>query len=122
MNISTRCDGFTLVETMVAFFILSVGLLGMALLQTQSVKFNTGSYARSQSSVLAYDIIERMRINLGAAGSYPTTTPSSTCSATIVSVANDLACWQQLVASRLPDGSAAIAAGPNPLEFTVTLT
>lgn len=61
MKHSTR--GFTLIEVMVALVVLAVGLLGMASLMVRSQQSNEGAYSRSQASILAYDIIERMRAN-----------------------------------------------------------
>ena len=55
--------GFTLLEVLVALVVLSIGLLGLAALQTTSLQFNTGSYYRTQATYLAYDIIDRMRAN-----------------------------------------------------------
>lgn len=59
-----RHSGFTLIEVMVALVILAVGLLGMASLMTRSQQSNESAYSRSQATLLAYDIIERMRANL----------------------------------------------------------
>lgn len=56
-------SGFSLVEVLVALFVLSIGLLGLAALQTTSLQYNTGSYFRTQATFLAYDIIDRMRAN-----------------------------------------------------------
>lgn len=69
---NNRQRGFNLVEVLVALFVLSMGLLGLAMLQVQSLKFNTNAYFRAQATNLAYDIIERMRANPAAvaAGSY----------------------------------------------------
>jgi type IV pilus assembly protein PilV len=58
--------GFSLIEVLVALLVLSIGLLGLAALQTFSLQYNTGSYYRTQATFLAYEIIDRMRIN-GAA-------------------------------------------------------
>ena len=58
-----RIRGFTLIEVMIALVILAVGLLGMASLMVRSQQSNEGAYSRSQASILAYDIIERMRAN-----------------------------------------------------------
>jgi type IV pilus assembly protein PilV len=62
----TGHQGFSLVEVLVALLVLSIGLLGLAALQTTSLQYNTGSYFRTQATLLAYDIIDRMRANLGA--------------------------------------------------------
>lgn len=56
-------NGFTLVEVMVAMVILAVGLLGLASLMVRSQQSNESAYSRSQASLLAYDIIDRMRAN-----------------------------------------------------------
>lgn len=59
----TLCRGFTLIEVMVALVILAVGLAGMASLMIRSQQSNESAYSRSQATLLAYDIIERMRAN-----------------------------------------------------------
>ena len=56
-------NGFTMVELLIALLILAVGLLGMASLMMTSMKSNQSAAMRSQASWLAYDIIERMRLN-----------------------------------------------------------
>ena len=62
----TQSRGFSLVEVLVALLVLSIGLLGLAALQTTSLQYNTGSYFRTQATFLAYDIIDRMRANSAA--------------------------------------------------------
>lgn len=76
--------GFTLVEILVALLVLSFGLVGLAMLQATGLKYNSDSYLRSQATMLAYDIIDRMRANkTGAdAGYYCLTNTSGTCSTT----------------------------------------
>ncbi|WP_126456347.1 type IV pilus modification protein PilV [Sulfuriflexus mobilis] len=63
--------GFSLVEVLVAVFVLAIGLLGLAGLQAKSLQFNYSAYQRSQATMLAYDIIDRMRANLGEAQATP---------------------------------------------------
>ena len=67
-----REKGFSLIEVLVALLVLSIGLLGLAALQTTSLKYNTDSYTRTQATLLAYDIMDRMRSNLAgvSAGNY----------------------------------------------------
>jgi type IV pilus assembly protein PilV len=55
--------GFTLLEVMVALLILSIGLLGLAALQLTGMRYNTDAYARTQATLFAYDIIDRIRAN-----------------------------------------------------------
>jgi type IV pilus assembly protein PilV len=77
LNIGPK--GFSLVEVLVALLVLSIGLLGLAALQTTSLKYNTDSYTRTQATILAYDIIDRMRLNSAgvSAGNYDAATNSA---------------------------------------------
>ena len=52
-------------EVLVAMLVLAIGLLGLASLQAQSLKFNHDSYVRSQSTILAAEMMDRMRANPG---------------------------------------------------------
>ncbi len=63
VTLRPRQRGFSLIEVMVALFVLSIGLLGLAGLQTLGLKFNVQSYQRTQAVLNAYDIIDRMRAN-----------------------------------------------------------
>ena len=64
--------GFTLIEILVTLFILAIGLLGLAGLLVEGMRNNQGAYLRTQASILAYDIADRMRANRDEAesGSY----------------------------------------------------
>jgi type IV pilus assembly protein PilV len=113
--------GFSMIEALVAILILAIGLLGLAFLQAQGLKFNTSAYARTQASILASDIIDRMRINAGEATVYATTSASGTCDPTATTVQNDITCWSSLLAAALPGGSGSIAdLGGN--AFTITVS
>lgn len=56
-----RDAGAGLVEVLIAVLVLSVGLLGFAGAQMSSLKGGHSAYLRSQASLLAYDITDRMR-------------------------------------------------------------
>lgn len=78
--------GFSLLEVMIALLVLSIGLLGLAGLQTFSLKFNHQSYERTQATILIYDIMERIIANTTAAqagvfDSVPAGSPASSYSA-----------------------------------------
>lgn len=60
-------QGFSMIEAMVSVLVLSGGLLGLAFLQAQGMKFNVDAYQRTQATVFAYDIIDRLRANPTAA-------------------------------------------------------
>ena len=62
-----RARGMTLIETLVALVIMSVGLLGIAALHVESVKAARGATLRTKAITLAVDMAEKMRANrLGA--------------------------------------------------------
>ncbi len=60
-------NGFTLLEVLIALLILSIGLLGLAALQANSLKINHGALLRTQATFLTYDMMDRLRANRTAA-------------------------------------------------------
>lgn len=98
--------GFTLVEVMVTVFVVAIGLLAAAALQAVAKKAAVDAVQRTTASVLAQDILERMRSNpaqitaYAAQGSELKTAPSATdcgsgpCTAEQL-VSYDLAEWVQ---------------------------
>ncbi|RMG35291.1 MAG: type IV pilus modification protein PilV [Gammaproteobacteria bacterium] len=59
--------GITMVEVLVTVLVLSVGLLGLASLQAVALRNNISGYERSQATVMAMDILDKMRLNRTAA-------------------------------------------------------
>jgi len=57
----SRQRGFTLVEVLVTVIIMSIGLLGVAGLQLASMRSNHSAYLRTQATLAAYDLVDRMR-------------------------------------------------------------
>lgn len=53
--------GTSLLEVLIAVVILSIGLLGLAGLQVAGLRVNQGAMQRSQATMLAYDILDRVR-------------------------------------------------------------
>jgi len=90
-----KCAGFSLLEILITIFILAIGLLGLAALQMNSLKNNHSAQHRTSAVVLAYDIVDRMRLNKGTLK------------------AADLTEWKNDLSSSIPsgDGSVAIDAG-----------
>lgn len=81
-------SGFSFVEIMVCVVILSVGLLGLLGLQARGLKSNVSANQRTQATLLAYNMIDRMRANVaeagkGAASVYVTTNISAVTSSDI---------------------------------------
>ncbi len=65
----SKSTGFSLIEVMIALVVLSLGLLGMALLQTSALRSGQAANYRSQATILAYDLADMIRANrLQAAG------------------------------------------------------
>ncbi|MGB5396020.1 MAG: type IV pilus modification protein PilV [Gammaproteobacteria bacterium] len=62
--------GFTLIEALVAFLVLSIGMLGMASLQTMSVKAGSTASQRSFAVVKVEEIVEHIRSNRAAIADY----------------------------------------------------
>jgi type IV pilus assembly protein PilV len=60
--------GFTLLEVLIALLVLSIGLLGLAALQTIGLRSNQMASTRTTATQLAYDITDRMRANEAATG------------------------------------------------------
>lgn len=67
---SFRANGFTMIEMLVALLVLSVGLLGIAALQTTGQQVNYRAYVRTQATWLAYDMMDKMRHNQAVANAY----------------------------------------------------
>jgi type IV pilus assembly protein PilV len=62
----------SLVETLVALVVLSVGLLGVAALLLQSVRGSRTALLRTQAVNLVSDMADRIRANVGAGDAYAT--------------------------------------------------
>lgn len=50
-----------MIEVLVSMFVLAVGLLGFAGMQMVGIKSNHSAQVRSQATLLAYDLADRMR-------------------------------------------------------------
>lgn len=91
--------GFSLVEVLVALVLLSIGLLGLAGLQTRGVRDNHGAYLRTQATLCVKDLVDRMRANRPAAlaGDYDIAFGVVAAAGDTVA-ARDLDQWQQSLA------------------------
>jgi type IV pilus assembly protein PilV len=110
----TTC-GFSLLELLVTLVVLSIGLLGLGLMQTTGLGLTKTAYSRTQAMMLASDIADRIRANEAAAANYvgnSATTPSSskppctagsTCPGPALA-ASDMADWSNRLLLELPGG------------------
>lgn len=106
MNYPKQHRGASLIEVLVTVLILATSLLAIAALQTRSLQYNHSAFIRSQANIIAYDVIDRMRIASPAAPA-AVVKPSDTVLETIQSA--------------LPDGEVEVDGCPNRL-CTVTVT
>lgn len=101
-----HCAGFTLIEVLVTFLIIGIGLLGLAALQTSTVNEQFEAYQRVQVTSILDDMSQRIRANPASAkaGAYTgeVTTPYgqqplAICSGT-PGASRDLCEWNRIVA------------------------
>jgi type IV pilus assembly protein PilV len=102
--------GFSLIEVLVTMVIISFGLLGIAGVIVNSMKNNQSSYARTQASVLANDIIDRMRANRKTAEEAPFAYNLALGADPAGSgvVLNDLTQWRTALAAAMPSGTGSV--------------
>lgn len=108
MTPSVRQRGFSLIEVLVTIVVVSFGMLGFAGLLNESIVSNRQAHMRSQATLLAHDIVERMRVNRPAAvsGSYTIALATSPGGSTLA--AADLVEWKSLLGSYLPAGDGSV--------------
>lgn len=108
--LTTRQSGSTMIEVLVSMVIIAIGLLGFAGLLTQAMKSSQTAYFRSQATFLAYDIVERMRANRGAAinGSYSINYGNAPVGGTMAG--DDLVDWRTSIGQALPAGDGEVSA------------
>ena len=101
--------GFTLLEVLIALLVLSIGLLGLAALQTTGLRSNQMASMRTLATQFTYDITDRMRTNpVGvAAGDYVITRAQTPTSPAVSIADTDLGEWRANLA-RLPNGQSDI--------------
>lgn len=107
--IASRARGFSLLEVLIALVLLSVGLLGLAGLQTTSLANSQSALLRSQAVTMGYSILDKIRANREAAehGGYDTTFDDEPSGDSSVA-ASDLSLWKKDIAT-LPGGQGRIA-------------
>jgi type IV pilus assembly protein PilV len=119
--------GFTMLEVLIAIVVLSFGLLGVASLQMLGLKNNQSSLFTSQASALAYDMIDRMRVNRKEVASYDTDDNfwdyGSDCSTEKLSgtemYKKDINDWLQTLCKRLPSGKGKITTDNSQIEVSI---
>jgi type IV pilus assembly protein PilV len=128
---SGRQSGLSLLEVLIAIAVLAIGLLGLVQMQAFGLMNVERAYQRSQATVLAYAIADKMRANLTSLNAYlsdtmapadaeaqPDCLTTSGCSAAELAE-NDLFEWNSALQSELPGANGTIALADG--NFTVAI-
>lgn len=132
--------GFTLIEVLIAMLLLAAGLLGLAALQTTTLRSNVAAYNHGQAIQLLYDMSDRMRANSKTVASNYKTPNSNTYAQSNKPVVacntvstdstackpedlanNDLIEWNTAITTTLSKGSGSITSTDNTV-FTLSIT
>jgi len=110
-------DGFSLLEVLIAVLILALGILGAASLQLSALRYHAGSLHATQASLLANDLLERLRANPDQLVGYALTLDQDCTDPTSAQLApmaesiiqQDKIDFAHAVACELPAGSARVS-------------
>ena len=126
-------NGFTMLEVLVAIVVLAFGLLGLAGLQADGLRNNTSAYLRSQATLMAYDMLDRMRANTQGveSGDYDNlldATPtdpdciSTDAGCAVAQIAqSDAYEWSQQLSTLLPSGQGRVIGNGSGSIFSITV-
>jgi type IV pilus assembly protein PilV len=116
-----RQAGITLIEVLIAILVLSIGLLGIAGLQTAALTSNLTSYQYTQAAILAQGMVERMRANRQgvingyytlAASMSPPSVPGTNCATTTCTpqaqATYDMAMWYAQITGNTGTGTSSL--------------
>jgi type IV pilus modification protein PilV len=115
-------SGSSLIEVLVALFVLAIGLLGILAMQVKSMQFNQSADTYAKAVNIANDIAERIRINPKNVATYlatelpddpptncQTTSINNTAACTTADLVNwDLYHWNASIKRNLPAGEGSI--------------
>lgn len=134
--------GFGLIEVLAALLVTTVGVLGMAGLQSKSLQHNHVAYLRSQAVIIGNDMMDRIRVNRSLATSandyvvnlgdytssqcttdaYPDICETGACNGSQLAE-YDIKQWKFQMACLLPDadGSITIENSPSGRIYVITM-
>jgi len=119
-----KVRGVSLVESMVAMLVLSIGMLGIAALYVESLRSGRSALARTQAIMLVTDMADRIRANASVANSYAKAANTAgtllaacnggtgTCTPANMA-ANDVAIWHRMVDDRAANAASGQHGLPN---------
>jgi type IV pilus assembly protein PilV len=110
-----RQRGVSIVEALVALLVLSVGMLGIAVMYLESVRANRTALSRTLAVHLVNDMADRIRANRMGRDKYAVTfgtapdAPGKDCASNDCTAADlaayDLSTWYTVVVNTLPQGA-----------------
>ena len=121
-----RQQGLTLIESMIALLVISIGLLGIAALQLTSMQQNSSALHHSKAVWVGYDMADRIRANVSrfadyagidSVNSYSQDCMSGPCNNAQL-VTSDAEEWARKL-QELPAGRGTVAGNANRLLVTV---
>lgn len=125
--------GFTLIESMVALLVMSIGLIGIAALHGQGLNASRTAIYRTTAINLSADMADRIRANRVAGTAYgnaaadnncdPNSGPAVDCTPTELAE-HDLFVWEALVSDSLPNGTGEVTVddSTDPTTYTIEVT
>lgn len=119
--------GFSMIELLVAVVISAIGLLGIAAMQTMSIKNVNNTQFRTLATIYAYDMAERMRSNKASAPQYVGADTSSgmPCSGCSGIATADVAAWKTSITQNsnvggLPEGVGTVSLNGDVYSIAIT--
>jgi len=102
--------GFTLLEALIGFLILSIGMLGIASLQALSLKAGKTSVYGTVANMKVEELFESMRVNPTALASYTGPGVNNSCSGTTLCspaklAEDDVYWWKKDLKAGLPNAT-----------------
>ena len=118
--------GFGLIESLVALIVVSVGMIGIAVLYGQGLSASRTALNRTQAVNLAADMADRIRANRRGGASYGGAGEDNGCDAadctTAELAAHDVWEWAAQVEALLPSGVGTVTyAGTTPPTYTINV-
>ncbi len=113
--------GFTLIEVLISVFLLSVGLLAVAAMQTTAMMGSSSSNNTTLSTQLAEEMVDRIRVNGGDTPGIYHNLDTDSCT---INPAGDCTQWRdRLQSSGLPGASGTVTVvTDSPISRTATVT
>jgi type IV pilus assembly protein PilV len=115
-SLRSRVRGVTMIEVLIAIFVLTVGMLGAANLQFRMQTAEREAYQRTQAVVLLQDMVSRINANRKNVVAYGTAAPLGTgtvldCSAPSTLAEQDQCAWHnELLGEGEKSGGSALGA------------